>query len=130
LQVLACSQITSSQDLPSVYEYFANTTELRGLVAQNRTFLLNGKEIRLISGAIHYFRVHPAQWRDRLRKLRAMGANAVETYVSWNLHEPRKGEFDFGNGSNDFSEFMNVRRFIQIAQEEDLLMLIRPGPYM
>ncbi|CAL8138698.1 unnamed protein product [Orchesella dallaii] len=104
--------------------------QLDRFISSKPHLTLNGRELRIISGAIHYFRVHPAQWRDRLRKLRAMGANSVETYVSWNLHEPRKGEFDFGNGTNDFSEFMNVRKFIQTAQEEDLLVLIRPGPYI
>lgn len=119
----------SSQD-KSVYEHFAGTTVSTGLVAENKVFTLNGKYIRIISGAIHYFRVHPEQWRDRLRKLRAMGANTVETYVSWNLHEPQMGVFDFGEGGNDFSGFMNIRRFVQIAKEEDLLVIIRPGPYI
>lgn len=41
--------------------------------------------------------------------------------------EPRRGEFDFGNGTNDFSEFLNVRRYIEMAKEEDLLVLFRPG---
>lgn len=59
-----------------------------------------------------------------------MGANTVETYISWNLHEPRMGEFDFGTGGNDFSGFMNIRRFVQIAKEEDLLVILRPGPYI
>lgn len=54
----------------------------------------------------------------------------METYVSWNLHEPRMGEFDFGAGGNDFSGFMNIRRFVQIAKEEDLLVILRPGPYI
>lgn len=62
--------------------------------------------------------------------MRALGANAVETYVAWNIHEPRKGDFDFGQGNNDFSEFANLRLFLQIAQEEDLLVLLRPGPYI
>lgn len=93
-------------------------------------FRLNGKHIRIISGAIHYFRVHPDYWRDRLRKLRAIGANTVETYVPWNLHEPRRGEFDFGNGTNDFSAFLNITRYLEIAQEEDLLVIFRPGPYI
>src|SRR5579863_1261250 len=97
------SCLVKSQD-KSVYEYFADTPELTGLVAENKEFRLNGKHLRIISGAIHYFRVHPELWRDRLRKLRATGANTVETYVSWNLHEPRRGEFDFGNTTNDFSE--------------------------
>ena len=88
---------------------------------------MNGKLIRIISGAIHYFRVHPSQWRDRLKKLRALGANTVETYVPWNLHEPYQDYFDFGNGNNDMSPFLNIRKFIQMAQEEDLLVLFRPG---
>lgn len=88
---------------------------------------LNGKLIRIVSGAIHYFRTHPSQWRDRLKKLRAMGANTVETYVPWNLHEPNQDYFDFGNGNEDMSAFLNVRRFVQMAQEEDLLVIFRPG---
>lgn len=56
-----------------------------------------------------------------------MGANTVETYVPWNLNEPSQGYFDFGNGNNDMSEFLDVRRFVQMAQEEDLLVLFRPG---
>lgn len=43
------------------------------------TFRLNGENVTITSGTIHYFRVHPQYWRDRLRKLRAMGAVAVET---------------------------------------------------
>lgn len=93
-------------------------------------FRLNGKDLRIISGAVHYFRIHPSYWRDRLRKLRSTGANTVETYVPWNLHEPEKGVFDFGDGDNDFSSFLNLRQFVQIAQEEDLLVLFRPGPYI
>ena len=54
----------------------------------------------------------------------------METYVAWNLHEPTRGTFDFGNGGNDMSAFLDVRRFIQMAQEEDLLVLFRPGPYI
>ena len=30
-------------------------------------FLRAGEPHLLISGALHYFRVHPDQWRDRLR---------------------------------------------------------------
>lgn len=74
--------------------------------------------------------MHPALWRDRLRKLRALGANTVETYVAWNLHEPRKGQFDFGTGNYDLSEFTDLPQFLKIAQEEDLLVLLRPGPYI
>ena len=36
-------------------------------------FYLDGKPFRVISGSIHYFRVVPEYWRDRLEKLKASG---------------------------------------------------------
>ena len=58
-------------------------------------FYLDGKPFQIISGGIHYFRVVPEYWKDRLEKLKAMGCNTVETYIPWNMHEPNKGEFHF-----------------------------------
>jgi len=40
------------------------------------------------------------------------------------------GEFDFGDKDNDFSKLLNIRQFMQIAQEEDLFVILRPGPYI
>ena len=42
-------------------------------------FYLNGVKTRLLSGAIHYFRIVPEYWEDRLIKLKAAGLNTVET---------------------------------------------------
>ena len=33
---------------------------------------------RFAGCSIHYFRIHPAYWRDRLERSRAMGLNAIE----------------------------------------------------
>lgn len=86
-------------------------------------FYLNGEPFKVISGAIHYFRVVPEYWRDRLEKLRLMGCNTVETYVPWNQHEPQEGEYQFtGN--------QNLRQFIQLAQEVGLYVILRPAPYI
>ena len=65
------------------------------LTIKDGKFYLNEKEFKLYSGAIHYFRVHPDYWKDRLLKLKAMGLNVVETYVAWNMHEKKEGEFTF-----------------------------------
>ena len=35
-----------------------------------KDFMYDGKPVRILSGAIHYFRVVPEYWEDRLRKLR------------------------------------------------------------
>lgn len=44
-------------------------------------FIIKGKHVTIMSGAIHYFRVVPEYWQDRLDKLKAMGLNTVETSV-------------------------------------------------
>ncbi|MGP6139258.1 glycoside hydrolase family 35 protein [Jeotgalibaca sp. A127] len=86
-------------------------------------FILNGKPIKLISGAIHYFRMMPSQWEDSLYNLKALGANTVETYIPWNIHEPVEGRFDFKSEKNIF-------KFIEKAEELGLLVILRPSAYI
>ncbi|MFD0340283.1 beta-galactosidase [Streptomyces sp. NPDC127117] len=38
-------------------------------------FRLDDRPLRIISGGLHSFRIHPEQWADRLRKARPMGLN-------------------------------------------------------
>lgn len=90
--------------------------------AADGKFLLNGKPLQVISGEMHYARIPRAYWRDRLRMAKAMGLNAITTYVFWNVHEPRPGVFDF-SGNLDIAEF------IREAQQEGLYVILRPGPY-
>ncbi|MBM7541571.1 glycoside hydrolase family 35 protein [Amphibacillus cookii] len=86
-------------------------------------FYVNSKPIKIVSGAIHYFRVDPSNWQDRLEKIKAMGCNTVETCVAWNIHEPKKGEYQF-SGSAD------LIRFIELAQQLNLYIILRPSPYI
>ncbi|VEN37658.1 unnamed protein product [Callosobruchus maculatus] len=116
--------------LPSNYEYFTHGGIKSGLNDSLPRFQLNGKDIFIYSGAFHYFRTPRPYWRDRLRKMRAAGLNTVETFVPWNLHEPRSGEFDFGTGKNDMSDFLHLEEFLKTAKEEDLFAIVRPGPYI
>ncbi|MGQ4387386.1 glycoside hydrolase family 35 protein [Streptomyces sp. SAS_270] len=87
----------------------------------DKDFLLDGRPVRLLSGALHYFRVHEEQWGHRLGMLRAMGLTCVETYVPWNLHEPRPG---------DFRDVEQLGRFLDAAREAGLWAIVRPGPYI
>ncbi|XP_066154023.1 beta-galactosidase-1-like protein 2 [Euwallacea fornicatus] len=118
--------------LPTLYQYYTGDGIHSGLSDSASDFHLNGKKLKIFSGALHYFRVHPSYWKDRLRKYRAAGLNCVETYVPWNIHEPEDGRFDFGEDveKNDFSLFLDLVAFVRIAQEEDLLVILRPGPYI
>ncbi|MFJ5865295.1 beta-galactosidase family protein [Streptomyces parvus] len=84
-------------------------------------FRSDGRPVRLLSGALHYFRVHEEQWGHRLAMLAAMGLNCVETYVPWNLHEPREGEVrDVGA----------LGRFLDAVERAGLWAIVRPGPYI
>lgn len=86
-------------------------------------FLLNGQSIKIISGAIHYFRMTENQWEDSLYNLKALGANTVETYIPWNIHEPQEGTFDFDG-------IKNIEKFVKIAQDLGLLVILRPSVYI
>lgn len=90
-------------------------------VGDDDHFRLDGRPVRLLSGALHYFRVHEAQWDHRLSMLRAMGLNCVETYVPWNLHEPQPGRFH---------DVAALGRFLDAAQRAGLWAIVRPGPYI
>ena len=85
--------------------------------------LRDGVAHRILAGSIHYFRVHPDLWEDRLRRLAAMGANTVDTYVAWNFHERVEGDIRFDG-------WRDVERFIQLAGEVGLDVFLRPSPYI
>jgi len=85
-------------------------------------FLLDGKPFQILAGELHFQRIPPQYWKDRLLKARAMGLNTVCTYVFWNLLEPEPGRWDF-SGANDLAAF------IKTAREAGLWVIVRPGPY-
>lgn len=84
---------------------------------------VDGKQMRLLCGEVHYFRIMPQYWKDSLEKLRACGLNTVSTYCPWNAHEPAEGKFDFDG-------ILNLRKFLQTAQDLGLKVMLRPGPYI
>lgn len=87
------------------------------------SFYLDGQEFKILSGAIHYFRIQPEDWYHSLYNLKALGFNTVETYVPWNMHEPKKGQFDFQG-------ILNIEKFLQIAQDLGLYAIVRPSPFI
>ncbi|XP_058467987.1 beta-galactosidase-like isoform X2 [Malaya genurostris] len=106
-------------------EMHANNGETRTfrIDFERDTFLMDGKPFRFISGSFHYFRALPGSWRQILRSMRAAGLNTVMTYIEWSTHEPKKGQYNW-NG------IANIEQFIRIAEEEDLFVILRPGPYI
>lgn len=45
------------------------------------------------------------------------------SYIEWSSHEPESGQYDFSEGND-------IIKFIRTAQEEDLLVILRVGPFI
>ncbi|XP_055849556.1 beta-galactosidase [Episyrphus balteatus] len=90
---------------------------------EGNRFLKDGKPFRFIAGSFHYFRSHPGSWQRKLRSMRAAGLNAVTTYVEWSLHNPKDGQYVWDG-------IADLEKFIKLAIAEDLLVILRPGPYI
>ena len=90
---------------------------------EGKNFIKDGKPVKIISGAVHYFRNMKGTWQDIFDKARAMGLNCIETYIAWNAHEKQPGEYDFtGN--------LDVAEFVRLAGENGFMVIVRPGPYI
>mgnify|MGYP001281113571 CR=1 FL=1 len=86
-------------------------------------FFRNGTPHKIIGGSLHYFRVHPALWEDRIARIKTMGCNTIETYVPWALHEKRRGVFDFSGP-------LDLPRFLTLIRDAGMDAIVRPSPYI
>ncbi len=116
-------RVTRRTFLPLIAAPWVKSAPAHTFGTRGGQFLLDGKPFVIRSGAMHYPRVPRAYWRDRMRKMRALGLNTLETYVFWDLHEPHPGEFDFRAN-------LDLAAYIRMAQAEGLWVLLRPGPYI
>ena len=93
----------------------------------HRCVQIEGRDLFLLGGTIHYFRVPEPLWRDRLLKLRRMGCNMVETYVPWNWHERQMPA-----SVDDYSkvDLGALERFLCQAEQLGFYVMVRPGPYI
>ncbi|KAF5748404.1 hypothetical protein HS088_TW04G00357 [Tripterygium wilfordii] len=89
----------------------------------SNAIILDGERKIIFAGAIHYPRSTPEMWPDLFRKAKEGGIDAVETYVFWDRHEPRRRVYDF-SGNLDFV------KFFKLAQEAGLYVILRIGPYV
>lgn len=90
--------------------------------ARDGQFFIDGEPTLLVSGEMHFGRVLPEDWDTRLKQAKAMGLNTISLYLFWNLCEPQEGRFDF-------TDMTDVRRMLQLCQENGLWAILRPGPY-
>ena len=62
-------------------------------------------------------------WKDRLLRAKALGLNTIQTYVPWNLHEPEPQSWEFKG-------FADIESYLRLAQELEMLVMLRVGPYI
>lgn len=89
----------------------------------DKTFLLNSKPFTVKAAEIHYSRIPREYWDNRIKLCKALGMNTLCMYIFWNYHEMEEGKFDF-SGNKD------IKAFCQLAQDNGMYIILRPGPYV
>lgn len=92
------------------------------LGATNAYLTMDGIPWQPIAGECHFSRLNEAAWDVELGKIAAGGINTVSTYVFWNHHESREGTWDFKDGRN-------LRRFLTLCSSHGLFAIVRIGPF-
>jgi hypothetical protein len=86
-------------------------------------FTLDGRRIWLVGGVVDHARIPAELWPQRLSAAAQLGINCVATTVMWNMHEHSPGVFRF-TGQTD------IKRFVRLAAERGLHVVLRIGPYV
>lgn len=95
----------------------------KGIQLSKNGIEINGKATVILCASLFYFRIPRDLWRDRLLKVKKAGYNCIDVYFPWNFHEIEQNDWDF-SGEKD------VEAFLQMAAEEGLYVVARPGPYI
>lgn len=82
----------------------------------------NGQPVIPVMGEFHYVRCPEAEWEREILKMKAGGITCIPTYVFWNTHEEREGEWDWTGRRN-------LRRFVQLCGQHGMDVVVRIGPF-
>lgn len=93
------------------------------LTFKNGEFYLDTSPIKIVSGTMHYFRVVPSYWEERMKKMKSCGLNTLQTSIPWNLHEKDQGVYDFGQN-------LDLGEYLETAKRVGLHVIVNIGPYV
>lgn len=119
LDVTTCEK-RSTEPLPGMGGVAKDGTRY---TVDGERWMRDGKPWYPVSGEFHYVRYPEAEWSRELAKMKALGVDIVATYVFWNHHENPMGTWNWQGQ-------LNLRRFIECARENGLLVWLRVGPYI
>ena len=83
---------------------------------------IGGRPVIPVMGEFHFSRYPADQWEEEILKMKAGGVTVIPTYVFWNLHEEREGEFHWDGQ-------LDLRRFLQLCHKHQMQVIIRIGPF-
>ena len=92
------------------------------LEVTSKCLRLNGRALIPVMGEMHYSRVPRDEWAKSLATMKEGGVSIVSTYVFWNHHEWKEGEWDF-SGNRDLSAFLGE------VKKAGLWAVVRIGPW-
>ncbi len=73
-----------------------------------------------LSGEFHYFRINKRYWNKILDRIDELKLDTISTYIPWNFHEKKPGEFDFSL----------LKEFLEVTKERGFSVVIKPGPFI
>ncbi|XP_010444300.1 PREDICTED: beta-galactosidase 6 [Camelina sativa] len=109
--------------LGTILVFSGGATATKGVTYDGRSLIIDGQRKLLFSGSIHYPRSTPEMWPSLIKKTKEGGIDVIQTYVFWNLHEPKLGQYDF-SGRND------LVKFIKEIRSQGLYVCLRIGPFI
>jgi beta-galactosidase len=87
---------------------------------------IGGELVPLYAGSVHYWHLDPRDWRACLEAVKALGLRLVDVYIPWGVHETAPGVLELGQTDPQ----RDVARFIRLAHELGLYVIVRPGPHI
>ncbi len=90
-------------------------------------FMIGRDTFLPVSAEIHYFRVPKRYWSICFERIKRAGFRIISSYVPWNLHEEKPGQFDFQGLDNPHKDLIV---FLELAREFGFKIILRPGPWI
>lgn len=91
-----------------------------------RGLRLGEREVPLISGSVHYWRLDPREWLAALSAVQSLGIEIIDVYLPWGVHEQADGSLDFGVRDPK----LDMVRFLKQVESLGMLAIVRPGPHI
>ena len=107
-----------------IWKDLGRSSELKHeITLDKKGICIDGSYRILLISSLFYFRIPVSKWDERMKELKSAGYNGIDVYFPWNYHETAPGEWNF-------EENRDVELFLDMARENELWVIARPGPYI